>query len=177
MSPLERIGHHNYELNSATILRDVYRLLAMVVADQTIAMLATDADDPLARLRNQFIEDELVHLLIGTAVVNRSQDDHMRELRADEGEFSFQPANFDCGILQPNILEDVEVPLSFREACNKIIHAVQIAAEGEDREGAAFSIMPPGIVLRGHQNKKAWSARLSLIEYARASVKNFMWPA
>ena len=169
----EWIGRHNYELNSATVLRDVYRLLTMVLADDRIATAAGNAHDPLAQLRGQFVEDELIHLLIGTAVVNRLQDDHMRGPREDDADLAFQPLRHECGTLRPNAHEEGEVPLNFREACNKIIHAVHITAETEEREGAAFRILPPTVILQGEHNGRAWIAHLNLFEYARASVRNF----
>lgn len=44
-------GRHNYVLNSQTVLRDVYRLLCIVMADGAIAGLAENDQDPLVRLR------------------------------------------------------------------------------------------------------------------------------
>jgi hypothetical protein len=77
-------GRHNYELNSATVLRDLYRLVAMVVADQGL-MNSAGGPDPLKALRGLFLEDELVHLLVGTAVANRIQLEHMSGPRDEPG--------------------------------------------------------------------------------------------
>jgi hypothetical protein len=57
------VGRHNYELNSAIVLRDLYRLMSMAMADRPFMAEATKPDDPLRILRDRFIEDELVHLL------------------------------------------------------------------------------------------------------------------
>jgi hypothetical protein len=43
----------------------------------------------------------------------------------------------------------------------------------EEQEGAAFAVMPAGLVLRGYHDEKSWTAWLSVIEYARASAANF----
>ncbi|MEX4008260.1 hypothetical protein [Neoaquamicrobium sediminum] len=168
-------GRHNYVLNSQTVLRDVYRLLCAVLADGELAQVARDEHDVLVHLRDQFIEDELVHLLIATAVMNRSHDDHMMGPRQDKAELSFKPVTHACGTLLPDVDKDVaeEVELTFREACNKIIHADHITAETEQREDAAFPVLPQTVILRGTQGKKAWQAILNIPDYARATLVNF----
>ncbi|WP_374307390.1 hypothetical protein [Dongia sp.] len=166
-------GRHNYELNSATVLRDAYRLIGLALADSCIARECQNLDDPLFRLREQFLEDELIHLLIGTAVANRLHDDHMWDLRNDPDELGFLPVVRDCGSLQPDILEEAVIPLGFREACNKVIHAIQITAEPQQMDGAAFDHLPVVLVLRGTQNGRGWQAHLNLLEFIRATSENF----
>ena len=129
-------GRHNFQLNSATVLRDLYRLISMVVADHGIIQESEGQDDPLLRLRDQFLEDEFVHLLVGTAVTNRIQEEHMRGLRNAPGELGFRPLVHECGSLQPDVRREGRIGLGFREACNKIIHAVQIIAENSRRSGS-----------------------------------------
>jgi hypothetical protein len=169
------VGRHNYVLNSATVLRDAYRLLCLIMADDGIARLSESENDLLGAVRDQFVEDELVHLLISTAVMNRAQDDHMSAPRNDEGELGFAPLHHECGSLVEDITKDEpkEIALSFREACNKIIHADHITAEVEQIEGAAYPVLPRALVLRGRQGKKAWQAFLNVPEYVRGTFRNF----
>jgi hypothetical protein len=164
-------GRHNFQLNSATVLRDLYRLISMVVADHAILQGSEGQDDPLLRLRDQFLEDEFVHLLVGTAVTNRIQEEHMRGLRNDPGEPGFRPLVHECGSLQPDVRRDQRIALSFREACNKIIHAIHIVAETAG--DPAHNAMPSTVTLRGSLGDAAWIAHLDIIEYVRASVRNF----
>lgn len=168
-------GRHNYQINSATVLRDAYRLLCLVMAEERIAKLSDSERDPLAELRDQFVEDELVHLLISTAIMNRAQDDHMSGPRHDAAELSFAPPEHECGSLVNNVEEASKagVPLNFREACNKIIHADHITAEIEQIEDAAYEILPLALVLRGRHGKNAWQASLNVPEYVRGTFKNF----
>lgn len=167
-------GRHSFELNSSTVLRDAYRLLSLVLADEAIAIMCEDERDDLAQLRDQFIEDELIHLLISTAVMNRTQDDHMGGPRNDASELSFRPVDQICGVLQENVAEsDEEQPLTFREACNKIIHATMITAETEEIEGHAYRVLPPSVILRGMRGRAPWQAYLNIPNYARATWQNF----
>ena len=173
MSETKRmVGSHNYDLNSAVALRDVYRLLAQVLADVQIAREANDGDDPLAKLRERFVEEEIVHLLIGTAVINRARLDHMAQVRSDPGT-GLLPVDHECGSFQPDITADNEVALSFREACNKIIHAKHITCEPTGDEDDAFPSLQSVWTLRGNHRDSAWQAHLFLPDYVRASVINF----
>ena len=164
-------GRRNFELNGATVLRDLYRLASMVLGDGALMTTAKDTGDPLRALRNQFLEDGLAHLLVGTAVANRIQLEHMSGPRDDPQEHSFEPLQRSCGTLRPDTEEDSVVPLSLRDACDKVIHALNIDAEtlGVPEE----SPIPSDVTLRGTKRNKSWVARLDLNEYVRASVKNF----
>ena len=118
-------GRRNYTLNSGTVLRDAYRLLCVVMADRAIAEFATK--DNLVSLRSLFVEDELVHTVIQLAIMNRTQLDHMEELRCDDSELSFETIETKCGELTENDGANSDKKcLTFREACNKIIHAEEI---------------------------------------------------
>ena len=166
-------GRHNYQLNSATVLRDLYRLVNVFAAEPLLMETASDRRDPLRALRDQFLADELVHLLIGTAISNRTQLDHMSGPRNDPAEISFGPVEHHCGMLWPDVLgeDDESEPLTFREACNKIVHAVHIVPEtaGNPAENPLNGL----VILRGHRRSRAWVAHLDLLEYVRASVRNW----
>lgn len=171
----EWIGRHNYSLNSDTVLRDVYRLLNVVMADEAIARLAIAPGDVLVDLRDQFVEDELVHLLISTAIMNRSHDDHMDGPRNDAAELSFAPVALGCGRLVTDIggAKEEDVELTFREACNKIIHAEHITVETHNAENVAFPFLPTTVELRGTLRKKPWLAFVDVPNYVRATLLNF----
>lgn len=106
--PAPREGRHNYQINSAIVLRDAYRLLCLVAAEERIAKLSYSERDPLAVLRDQFVDDELVHLLISTAEMNRAQDDLMSGPRQVTAELSFAPLVHECGSLVNNDNKRVE---------------------------------------------------------------------
>lgn len=167
-------GRHNYTLNSGTVLRDAYRLLCVIMADRAIAEIIVDEADSLISLREQFVEDEILHTVIQLAVMNRTQIDHMNGPRSDPSELSFRPVERDCGVLTEDVrAEGNEFALSFREACNKIIHAEHIVAETDETSGWAFPALPQTLVLRGTKNRSAWQAHLNVPEFLRGTVENF----
>jgi hypothetical protein len=154
-----------YRLNPTTVLRDLYRLSAALLSLEPIAKItARKEDHQISMLSEWFAEDEIVHLLVSTAVSNRLQLEHMRNLREDPDERSFEPLNGTCGRLyQP--ADDAEgVPLEFREACNKIIHAEQIELANN---------MEPVLRLDGKQNKTRWHVAIHVLDYIEISVRNF----
>jgi hypothetical protein len=155
----ERPYTPGYRLNSTIVLRDLYRLVAVLLSLVPIESHGRDDDDPLITLRERFAEDEIVHLVVSAAISNRLQLQHMRQLREDPNELSFSPIEGACGSL-------VERPgqpsrsLGFRDACNKLIHAQDIVLP---------DIRGPVLRLTGEQ----WVAEVDMLQYARLSVLNF----
>ncbi|WP_027681706.1 hypothetical protein [Rhizobium leguminosarum] len=115
-------------------------------------------------MRNDLFVDEITHLLIGTAIANRIQLEHMDAPRSE-------PSDVGCGDLWPDAIGDKgSQKLSFRDACNKIVHAIHIVPDcGNPTENPLTS----EVKLRGHKGKEAWVAHLNIPQYVRASVMNF----
>ncbi|WP_089174989.1 hypothetical protein [Bosea sp. AS-1] len=165
-------GKNNYQLNGEIVLRDVYRLATMTLADPIVmSFMEKDANEPLYRLRAQYLEDELVHQLLSAAISNRTQIEHMTDHRAAMDGQGFQPAAYECGVLQPDADKNDRGPLSFHEACHKIIHATNIVAQTP--EAPETSPMKMELTLRGTKGKLTWVAHLDLLAYLRGSVENF----
>jgi hypothetical protein len=97
---------------------------------------------------------------VSAAISNRLQLQHMRQLRENPDELSFQPIEGNCGSLFEPGDDPQGEPLGFREACNKLIHADDI--ELPDIRG-------PVLRLRGQR----WAAEIDTLEYVRLSVRNF----
>lgn len=164
-------GRNNFTLNPAFALRDLYRLFLVFAGDERIFDLAPGRQDPLRLMRSTLFADELTHLLVSTAVANRVQLDHMSVLRADPAWPGHKPVDIVCGSLcQDAASAATSVELTFREACNKIIHAMHIVPDCSDPSDNPLS---SEVKLRGQLGKNAWYALLSIPQYVRASVLNF----
>lgn len=161
----ERPATPGYRLSGTVFQRDLYRLLCAIMALEPICRLETDnSDDPIVTLKNQFAEDEIVHLLISTAIMNRRHMDHMGRLRKDPAELSFQPVDCPCGELHPDADSEVKQPLSLRGAANKIIHADEVRL---------ISGHQPALHLIGRLEGRQWLAIVDIVDYVRASAINF----
>lgn len=165
-------GKNNYQLNAEIVLRDIYRLACMVLADPAVmAITGENLNEPLYRLRSQFVEDELVHQLLSSAISNRTQIEHMVDHRGQMEGRGFQPDAFECGALQANVDKSDSVPLTFHEACHKIIHASAIVAQTSAEP--ELTPMKMELTLRGKKMKSTWVAHLDLLEYVRGTILNF----
>lgn len=159
--------HHSYtpgyRLDSAIVLRDLHLLLCVLLSIGAIRNNCRDDRDPLALLHARFGEGELQHLLISTAIMNRAQMDHMRHLRGNPDELSFPPLSATCGGLwEPET--GPEAALTLREACNKIVHAEEIALVSDS---------PPRFQLHGRNRGARWVAVIDAMDYVRGSMSNF----
>lgn len=153
-----------YRLRSDIVFRDLNRLVSAFLAIGPVRDLAENKNDPLIRLQERCTEDEIVHLLVGTAISNRLQMEHMQALRDDPAEMSFKAVEGTCGSLWPNSQKEKEIPLRFREACNKIIHAESIEI---------FDAARPVLRLFGTHRGTEWMAFVEIVDYAKLSVNNF----
>jgi hypothetical protein len=89
-----------YRLNPGTVRQDLHRLLSTFLAIEPVTRYARDDDDPLIVLQALCAEDDVIHLLVSTAVSNRLQLEHMNGLRNSLDEYSWTPLEGVCGILE-----------------------------------------------------------------------------
>jgi hypothetical protein len=161
----ERPTTPGYRLSGSVFQRDLYRLLCAIMALDPICRLEADnSDDPTVTLKAKYAEDEIVHLLISTAIMNRLHMDHMGRLRKDPAELSFQPVDCPCGELYPDADSAVKQSLSLRDAVNKIIHANEVKLIGGHQ---------PALRLVGQLQDRRWLAMVDIVDYVRGSAINF----
>ena len=90
--------------------RDVYYLVALLFSDESVAKV-----DALRDLADAHYEAEVNRLLIWVAIA-------VRQLLDINGDLSRRT----CGRLRPDLRDPASEDLTFRDACNKIVHAVEI---------------------------------------------------
>lgn len=97
-------------IDVADLRRDLYRLIVLLLADESVAEI-----DAFRELADVHHEAEVNRLLIWIAIA-------VRQLLDIDGTTAAQT----CGQLWPDLRNLTSEELTFREACNKIIHAVEI---------------------------------------------------
>lgn len=97
-------------IDVAGLRRDLYRLVVLLLADESVAEVGAFRD-----LADAHHEVEVNRLLIWVAIAVRQLLD-LDSARAGQS----------CGQLWPDLRRDASRDLTFRDACNKIIHAVEI---------------------------------------------------
>jgi hypothetical protein len=155
-------------LDNAVVRRDLFYLVAIFMGDQSVNGLRNSVSD----LWNELSEHEITLRLASTASFLRARDDYIADeiARRDNEEIRRRGKELrsqTCGTLQEDMESEQVIPLTLREACNKVIHAsdYRFDVEGEFED----SYINPAIYLYGsRQGKKGkqWRAVLDIVRYA-----------
>lgn len=155
-------GHH---FNASDVRLDLYRLLAMVLADRQISRLKT-VSTVFEELQGEHLEYEITRIMLASAIALRVEfDRHANDV--------WKNWKTDCGLLfdpyKKKGKPTAGIPLLLREACNKIIHATEVHWDvvGINTDS---SYIRPILYLYGKKNGRHWRAKLSIVQYVRRSV-------
>lgn len=168
-----REGHVFDTLN---MRRQLWLLLTVFLADRAYAEITEDewfADgyrQHLLGLNSDFADQAITECLLGVATSLRVIDDR------DGDVLTRLPP---CGVLWNDLPTDENIPLTLREACNKIIHARRLNFDIERLDGHALGAHPidsptymrPFIHLYGTHRTRDWKAMLDIVAFARASAQ------
>jgi hypothetical protein len=168
-------------LDNTIVRRDLFHLLAVFMADRRVQALVHEDELPrVPDLWNEFTIGEIELRLASTASFLRARDDYITrriEELDTEGDRSWAKALQEqpCGSLQPDVTTADEVPLIFREACNKIIHAIEYRFCIEDL-GEPHSYVNPfvylyGEAMGGKKKPKRWRAVLDILRYVEIGAR------
>ncbi len=150
---------------------EVYRLLAIIEASPALAKFdGTEQDKRQVAFLRQLEYPEISRIVMSLAAIIRSS------LDADPvgGGDSYYGAALRrrVGTLTPDLeTPEKQEPLDFREACNKVIHAM--SGKPERAPAIQEGMTPPltgRLVLYGDRYGKEWRAELDLREYALSAL-------
>ena len=149
-----REGHRP---NIEIVFLDLYRLLSIFLSSKNFAMLRDEHGlDTITALQEPEF-DEITRILISSAITARIIDDRNERFLSKEGS--------ECGKLINNLNNPKEdVPLTLREACNKIIHAEKIRTDLEEENHKKY--FNPIMYFYGKYKGLEWKATLDVIQYA-----------
>lgn len=156
---------YNFEVEEVRL--ELYRLLNQFVAEEKLSALMEK--DPwlfhAVDIVGHFFDVETQRVLIHAAVLARVKDDNEEESRLKLGEFETT-----CGVLIEDLSKPNEpIPLSLREACNKIIHALRFHY---DVESQPRNIVNPTVYLYGNRGNKNWKATIQIIDFIKHYINN-----
>jgi hypothetical protein len=149
---------------------DVYRLMQLFLSSRAIAEAADrSAHNAAGFLSEAFERAEAARLLIGIAVRLRAILDfnpHATwELKhAPQSVGALQTASDSSG-------RRSKVPLTFREACNKIIHAHHINFDRRPTRSRKHRYLAPVVYLYGSHRGRDWKANLRIREFAECAFR------
>jgi hypothetical protein len=149
---------------------NLYRLITCFYASVTFAKNGEDIDDdPVINLQGTFEEAEITSLLVRIAISVRIMDEREKHLS--------NLFKLECGQLIGNINQPEDViPLTLREACNKIIHTKKFNWDVEqlkDEENLPYPTtryLVPKMYLYGTKDNKQWKATLDITKFVRQNA-------
>jgi len=142
---------------------DLWRLTTIFLSDQKFSEWEHNSGDKAVADLREFEEDEITRILITSAIAVRIVDDR-------DGPFVDDHTD-PCGTLIRDFNQAEEVPLSLREACNKIVHAhrINFDVEGDYRDGPTY--LNPTMYLYGELGGRPWKAVLRVLDYAKEASR------
>jgi hypothetical protein len=161
-------------LDTSVVRRELFLLLSIVLADKTIN--TTLQDNRIPPFANEHLIEEITRLLAITASILRARDDYAidEDKRSGEGgDWLRELRSQACGTLQPDIANVDSVPLTMREACNKIIHATTFRFDVEGEFETSY--MNPVIYFYGTERGKPWRAVLDIVRYVDVGISYTDW--
>ncbi len=168
---------------SPHIIAKIYQLSSMFMAERALAKYSLDdartgfkgrrvTTTELEVLRNELFLNTATSLLVEIAIFMRIIDDKFN------GKYPISDrVSLDCGdmcLKDPNG-NTKEVPLNFREACNKIIHGKEFSFLQQDVIGweqfrswrAPVFFYRPLVEFYGERGKDEWKAWLKVLDFCK----------
>ena len=166
----EQVG---YPIEPEFIRLDIYRLLSCFGGSKLIRESAQGDSkweiDFWLDLARDLERSEISRLLVSIAASSRNYMDqgvpptNVPDLPPDE-----------VGVLLVDRDEDVTPdPLSFREACNKVIHATKITFEANQDRDFKTSYLLPIVYLYGEKQGTNWKATVDVRKFLFWANRNF----
>ncbi|MDP9193253.1 MAG: hypothetical protein M3P06_16265 [Acidobacteriota bacterium] len=156
-----RIGHEGFFL-------DVYRLLSHVLASAELAALEDGSSQrPLAAFVTAHEKPEISRLLVSIAASYR--------IKFDDGSWEHGFWLHRDASTVGTLVENVDAPenekaLTFREACNKIIHAQRVHFDTASHPVTQAQFLNPMVHLYGSKAGSSWKSSLHLVQFCRAAA-------
>jgi len=145
-------------VDTTTLRRDLYLVMGLLLADREIAKLPKMTD-----WTQIFYDNEVRRLMLWVATAMRSLLDHK------EGAFNKKH----CGEYWPDFPNRAKEPLTFRRACNSVIHAKEILpykapwSPREDSETNITRIYADRMTIRSANRGRNTRAHLDIIRFVQ----------
>jgi hypothetical protein len=160
----ERIPIHyqrGWPLASPLLDLELYRLLCIFSGGKAIASRTHTENDYSVWLRQNFEKSEASRLLISAAAILRNHLDSCAHPEENE-----KALHASVGSFKPNKESKKRaLPLSFREACNKIIHADLIHYDFSKAKEPYRQYLRPFIHLYGFYQENEWKATIDILKF------------
>lgn len=162
-------GDNGYRIDGQRVSLDLYRLLCTFAASPKLLEIATKSREGgcvCSWTRRSFELSEVARLLLSIAATLRNNIDE-NPFRA-ESVLTNEEEN--VGTLIKDLDNSKQTSqLSFRECCNKILHAYSISYDVSDKTSLYAGHINPIIYLYGEYYGKKWKAEVDIYSFAEAA--------
>ena len=145
-------------VNILTLRRDLYFVMSLLLADKEVVEVPN-----VIVWTKAFHEDEVGRLMLWIAVAMRGLLDLLSK---KETYFSEKY----CGEYWADLEDNKEIALTFRQACNSVIHAKEILPyriPSPDSKGTVRQIYADRITIRSAYRSKKTHAQLDIIKFVQ----------
>lgn len=159
-----RVRHLGLRVLGQSLRLDLYRLVCYFQTSEYLASLADSLDFcPWIGMRDEFQDQEIMRILLQTAVAVRFIGGGHADAHRVDREWIEEPV----GILYKAVNQIETVPLSLREACNKLIHSKNIVLDTNDEGGHYERFIKPTTIscYEDFQQQNGWKAQIELLPF------------
>ena len=145
-----------------TLRKDLYLVMSLLLADKEVAKVQN-----VVVWTKVFHENEVRRLMLWVATAVRGLLDLLEEKKD-----SFSKQN--CGEYWADFSKSSEYPLTFRQACNSVIHAKEILpyrAPRRDSNKKVERVYTDRITIRGTNKGKTTRAQIDIIRFVRIAYQ------
>ncbi|MBN1185359.1 MAG: hypothetical protein JXB49_23950 [Bacteroidales bacterium] len=156
------------KIDYSLVQLDLYRLLCCFGASSIIERISRKYSNTLINsfLRIEYEKSEISRIIINLAIIARNELDNGNGLRTNNPNFGQDKV----GILY-KAGKTRKLDLSFREACNKIIHCEYINWDMKKPVSIAeYDGLNPIIYLYGSLNEARWKAVLKIYDFVNVYI-------
>jgi hypothetical protein len=158
-------------LNSNGCREKLFHLLSIFLASKSTSELCDDQIGcTFAALRDDFESPLIASLLIESAITLRMIDDRIPK----NDEIHEEIKKYVVGRLWDSPQSKKSVPLTLREACNKVIHAKVLNCVMSSKRASGNIYLRPFVCLYGEQRgkkKKEWKAKIEIEKWVDCGNK------
>jgi hypothetical protein len=154
------LGHR---IDTITLEREIYFLAVLFNASESLHKSDDNEDnDGIDRLRSHFETSEASRALVSVAVMLRNQMDWMRDEQVDL--LLTKEARIVGSYSKPKVRD-----LSFRDACNKIIHVRDIEFDIHQTTPSRSGFLRPLVKLSGEFQGEEWTVKIDINRFIRVA--------
>jgi len=157
------LAYNGYPIDTVFFEENIYKLITIFGASEFLYNNFKNDNKNFFDRAKKFEESKVSEILISLAIMSRSF--------LDSGSVNIDTNKDDhVGYI---IIQEKEKKLSFRETCNKIIHAKNINFDVNKSESVQGGFLSPIVYLYGEHQDDKWRAVINIVDFCKEAINCF----